>query len=412
MLGSLYSGISGLKANTNAMSVIGDNIANVETTGFKSSRVQFANIFNATLGHSKMQIGRGVTMSGVNANWSSGTIENTSSVTDLAVNGPGMFIVKDSFTGEQFYTRAGQFEFNKDNQLVSPDGLLVQGYAAQGDGTSGVMGPITMPHGTSTPQATTEMSLGLNLNDSAEVDSIYNTTVTAYDSVGSAVEMNFTFTKTATGWDYYVTPSAGTAVSPAQASPNKLAFTVDGKLDLAHCVPAVAAGTDGPVINITGLSGSDLAITWKMLDEGGAPDGSVTGYSSTSIKTSQTQDGFPSGMLQSITVDEEGVFSALYSNGDLRPFAQIAMADFANYSGLAKQGNNLFTSTVASGQPVVATPNTAGIGGIAPSSLEMSNVDLATEFVDLITTQRAFQANSKVITTSDEILAELMNIKR
>lgn len=409
MIGSLYSGISGLKANASAMSVIGDNIANVETTGFKSSRVQFANIFNATIGSSRMQIGRGVTMSGVSSNWSSGTIENTSNITDLAVNGPGMFIVRDSYTGEQFYTRAGQFEFNKDSQLVSPDGLLVQGYAVNQDGTSGVMGPITMPHGTSTPQATTEMSIGLNLNNSAEVDSVYSTTVTAYDSIGSAVEMNFTFTRTATGWDYYVTPSVGTA-TPDSTTPNSLTFTTDGELDPANCVPAIT-GT-GPVIDIAGLSGDDLSITWKMLDDTGSSDGSVTGYSSTSIKTSQTQDGYPSGMLQSITVDEEGMFSALYSNGDLRPFAQIAMADFANYGGLAKQSNNLFTSTVASGQPVIATPNTAGIGGIAPSSLEMSNVDLATEFVDLITTQRAFQANSKVITTSDEILSELMNIKR
>ncbi len=403
MIGSLYSGISGLKAQTSAMAVIGDNIANVNTTGFKTSRVEFANVFNATLGQSRMQIGRGVTMSGTAANWNSGTMETTQTVTDLAINGQGMFIVRDPANNGQFYTRAGQFEFDANNLLVNADGLEVQGYAIDAGGNVGALGTIALPNGISTPSATTELTMGLNLDSGAAVGDTYDTTISVFDSLGNSVELNFNFTNTGAGaWDWYVTPSVGTA-TPAAGAPAAMTFDANGVL--------TAPGAN-PTIAVTGLDGNDLAITWTMLDTAGASDGSITGYAGTSVKTAQTQDGYPSGMLQGISVDEDGIFTALYSNGTMSPFAQIAVADFASYAGLAKQGSNLFTSTLASGQPVVTVPNTAGVGAIAPSSLEMSNVDLAQEFVSLITTQRAFQANSKVITTSDEVLSELINIKR
>ncbi len=408
MIGSLYSGISGLKVNTSAMAVIGDNIANVNTTGFKVSRVAFSNVFNAALGQSKMQIGRGVTMSGISSNWNAGTMQNSSNVTDLAINGQGMFIVRDPSDGAQYYTRAGQFEFDRDNYLITSDGLRVQGYPIDTAGNLGSLGAITLPAGMSVPQATTEMSIELNLDSNAVVGDTYDTTVTTYDSLGNAVELTFNYMRTATGWDYYVTPSNGAAI-PASVSPYSLVFNSSGALVPASCSPASA----NPTIAVSGLTpAADMSVTWTYLDTTGATDGSVTGYAATSVKNSQTQNGFPSGMLQGISVDEDGIFTALYSNGTMQSFAQIALADFASYSGLAKQGSNLFTSSLASGQPVITTPNTAGVGAIAPSSLEMSNVDLATEFVELITTQRAFQANSKVITTSDEVLSELINIKR
>jgi flagellar hook protein FlgE len=408
MIGSLYSGISGLKVNTSAMAVIGDNIANVNTTGFKVSRVAFSNVFNAALGQSKMQIGRGVTMSGISSNWNAGTMQNSNNVTDLAINGQGMFIVRDPSDGAQYYTRAGQFEFDRDNYLITSDGLRVQGYPIDTAGNLGSLGAITLPPGMSVPQATTEISIELNLDSNAAVGDTYDTTVTTYDSLGNAVELTFNYTRTATGWDYYVTPSNG-AATPASASPYSLVFNSSGALVPASCSPVSA----NPPIAVSGLTpAADMSVTWTYLDTTGATDGSVTGYAATSVKNSQTQNGFPSGMLQGISVDEDGIFTALYSNGTMQSFAQIALADFASYSGLAKQGSNLFTSSLASGQPVITTPNTAGVGAIAPSSLEMSNVDLATEFVELITTQRAFQANSKVITTSDEVLSELINIKR
>ena len=421
MIGSLYSGISGLKANTSAMSVIGDNIANVHTTGFKSSNVSFSNVFSASMGQSKMQVGRGVTMSGISANWNSGTMETTSTVTDMAINGQGMFIVTDPAGSAQYYTRAGQFEFDNQGYLVNQDDLRVQGYSIDASGNVGALGNITMPAGMAVPSATTELTMGLNLDSGGTT---YDTTVTIYDSLGNPVDLTFTFTRDTTPdfdatpaaveWDYVVTSSnAALTITPASLT---LGFTSAGALDPANSTAATASATglgSGHQISIAGLApAADMDIVWRFLDTSSATDGSVTSYAGNSAKNSQTQDGYPTGMLQGVSVDEDGVFTGLYSNGTMLSFAQVALADFASYSGLLKQGSNLFTSSLASGQAVILAPNQGGVGSIAPSSLEMSNVDLADEFVKLITTQRAFQANSKVITTSDEVLSDLINIKR
>jgi flagellar hook protein FlgE len=221
--------------------------------------------------------------------------------------------------------------------------------------------------------------------------------------------MDVDFTRTATGWDWAVNVSHANPLA-ASASTGYIQFDANGNLDPAASTPANA----NPTIVLTGIdpATSPMTINWNYLDAAGASDGSVTGYSSESSKTAQSQDGYPSGSLQSVSVDEDGYFTGIYSNGSMIPFAQLALADFPSYSGLAKQGGNLYAESLASGQALVGPPNSAGMGSIAPSTLEMSNVDLGTEFVEMITTQRAFQANSKVITTSDEILAELLNIKR
>jgi flagellar hook protein FlgE len=419
MIGALYSGISGLKTNTSALAVIGDNIANVDTTGFKVSKVNFSNVFSAALGQSNLQIGRGVTMGGINANWNSGTVENTNSVTDLAINGQGMFIVVDPNATAQYYTRAGQFEFNNTGHLVNQDGFRVQGYTIDTSGNVGGMTDIEMPQGMSSPSQTTEVTMGLNLDAAGTT---YDTTMTVYDSLGNAHDITFNFVRNTSPtapieWDYYVTSSnTSLTLSPASGSENTLAFTAAGALLPGSCSPAPSAVDDYHTISITGLApASNMTFDWRFLDPDAAAtstDGSVTSYAGDSMKNSQTQDGYPTGMLQGISVDEDGVFTGLYSNGTMLSFAQITLADFAAYSGLMKQGSNLFTSSLASGQPVFLAPSQGGVGAISPNSLEMSNVDLATEFVEMITSQRAFQANSKVITTSDEVLAELINIKR
>jgi flagellar hook protein FlgE len=434
MIGSLYSGISGLKANTSALAVIGDNIANVNTTGFKVSKVSFSNVFNAAMGQSNLQIGRGVTMGGINANWNTGTLETTDNATDLAINGQGMFVVTDPAGTAQYYTRAGQFEFDNKGYLVTQDGFRVQGYAIDLNGNVGGMTDIAKPDGMSAPAATTELTMGLNL-DAAGTN--YETTITVYDSLGNPQDLTFNFDKdttyagTGTQWNYYVTSSnTNLSITPAydpSATPpvdtrNTLAFDDSGVLDPTNCDPVPGAVDDYHTIEITGLSpatdmttANGTALSWRFLDPDAATatsDGSVTSYAGSSVKNSQYQNGYPTGMLQGISVDEDGVFTGLYSNGTMIPFSQITLADFASYEGLMKQGSNLFTSSLDSGNPIYLTPNQGGVGAIAPSSLEMSNVDLASEFVDLITSQRAFQANSKVITTSDEILSDLINIKR
>jgi len=424
MIGSLYSGISGLKANTSAMAVIGDNIANVDTTGFKTSRVSFANIFSATLGQSSMQIGRGVTLNGVNPQWSSGSLENTSSATDLSINGTGMYVVNDPNDGISYYTRAGQFDWDKDGNLVTPDGFEVQGYNIDQDGVYSRIETITLPNGSSEPHPTSEFSFGLNLDNAADDGDTFTSSLTAYDSLGAEVVMDVVFTReidaTASpaldGWTWAV--DVDPTVATTSSSNGYIEFNSDGTLNTTATTASAywdtANGDNNPAIAVSGLSNGadDLTIRWAYLDAAGDSDGSITGYRSESSKTAQSQDGYPSGSLQSISVDEDGYFTGIYSNGSMIPFAQIALADFPSYSGLSKQGSNLYSESLASGQPLIGVANTASLGSIAPSTLEMSNVDLGTEFVEMITTQRAFQASSKVITTSDEILNEMLNIKR
>lgn len=410
MIGSLYSGISGLKANTSAMAVIGDNIANVDTNGFKCSRVSFANIFSSTLSQTNVQIGRGVTLNGVNPQWEAGSLENTTSATDLSVNGAGLFMVSDPSTNINYYTRAGQFEWDNEGNLVNPDGFIVQGYSVDPTtGNIGTIGDITVPNGSSAPNPTSEITFGLNLNSDAAVGDTFTSSITSYDSLGSEAILDVVFERTATAWNWTVDVTHGNGTA-SSASNGTIAFDVNGELDPANCVPASA----NPTIQIDNLAPADSpqTITWTYLDGALDSDGSITGYSSESTKTAQSQNGYPSGSLQSVAVDEDGYFTGIYSNGSMLPFALITLADFASYSGLAKQGSNLYSESLASGQALLGAPNTASLGAIAPSTLEMSNVDMATEFVEMITTQRAYQANSKVITTSDEILQELINIKR
>jgi flagellar hook protein FlgE len=407
MIGSLFTGISGLNANSRAMSVIGDNIANVNTPGFKGSRSSFANILSQSLdGSPNNQIGRGVMMSGVSALWSSGSVENTSNNTDLSINGQGLFVVNDA-AGTTYYTRAGEFSFDKDGNLVNPDGFFVQGYQTDASGALGAIGNITIPAGTTPAQATSEFSLGINLNAGAASGDQYTSTLSVYDSLGNEIPLELTFTKTANPneWDWEATvPTSFVGAGNEIVGSNTLTFNPDGTLP---------NGVDPTIsIPLTNGAAAPLAATWDLFDSTGVTNGDLVQYASDSATTSVSQDGFTSGTLQSVSVDSEGTFSALYTNGTMTPFHQIVLADFPSYQGLAKIGNNLYTETLVSGRPLTGIPGSSGLGAISPNSLEMSNVDLAEEFVKMITTQRAFQANSRVITTSDEILAELMNIKR
>ena len=243
-------------------------------------------------------------------------------------------------------------------------------------------------------------------NLSGGLDSaVYSTAMTTYDSLGGAVTVTFDFTKRdLTTWDWVasVPASVGTCTSSGA-----IEFGSDGELD-----PSGSGGIN-PTINVTGLvSGADdMVVEWAYL-EGSQSNGTITGYASPSSTTFQSQNGYPSGTLQSISVDEEGFVSALYSNGQITPLYQICLADFPSYSGLSKMGENLFAESLLSGQPSPGVAGSGGLGSISPGALEMSNVDLAKEFVKMITTQRAFQANSRVITTSDEILSELISLKR
>jgi flagellar hook protein FlgE len=415
MISSLFAGVSGLNVNSQALTVIGDNIANVNTTGFKGNRSSFSNVLSQSLaGAEANEVGRGVEYWGTTALWSQGSIENTSNPTDMAINGAGFFLLRDN-TNANFYTRAGNFIFDRDGYLINPDGMFVQGYEITGVQPDGslILGNITdinVPgHSTTPPQATTQFTVDVNLDaEAADLDT-YSTTVSVFDSLGNSIPVMLTFGKQAANdWDVSVSVPAGTTAAPGDTSIDITNYTFNGATgDLNN-------GVD-PTISINNLtSGADnLSLTWDLFEDATTQtNGDLTQYAAPSMTTFQTQNGYTAGALRGVSVDEGGVVSGSYSNGQLTPLYQVTLADFPNYYGITKMGGNLYAESRDSGQPMYGPPQTAKLGSISSSSIEMSNVDLAQEFIKMITTQRAFQANSRVITTSDEILAELINIKR
>jgi flagellar hook protein FlgE len=419
MIGSLFAGISGLSANSTAMTVIGDNIANVNTTAFKSNKSSFANVLSQSLGGSATGgIGRGVEFWGVSPSWSQGSIEDTSNATDMAINGKGFFMVEDD-SGSAFYTRAGEFSFDKDGSLVNPDGLYVQGYtvssiAADDTVTLGPIENINVPgESTAPPQATTTSTLDINLDAGAAVNDTYSSTQTIYDSLGNGIPLTLTFTKTATNaWTADVSVPTGIVNDPTtDISITNADLTFDGSGNL------LLPGVD-PSITLTNLNNgaADMsginAINWDLFDSAGTTNGDLLQYAGASTTSFNTQDGYAAGNLRGVSVDEKGFVTGVYSNGQLTPLYQVVLAEFPSYFGLSKMGGNLYAESRASGQAMTGVPLSGSLGSISPSAIEMSNVDLAQEFVKMITTQRAFQANSRVITTSDEILQELISLKR
>jgi flagellar hook protein FlgE len=417
MIGSLFAGMVGLNVNSTSMTVLGDNIANVNTTAFKSNRSSFANILASSLGGSvTSDVGRGVQFQGTTPMWTQGTIENTNNPTDMAINGSGFFVLQDG-DGANFYSRAGEFHFDRNGNLVTLGGLYVQGYEVTGtnpDGSLilGAINHISVPGGSaSPPSATGTVSVDVNLNADAGPASTYQTTLTIYDSLGSAIPMTIAFTKAAAAntWTFDVTLPAGTTTNgngppDIVIDDNTLSFDASGVLQ----------GAADRTIDIINLSNgaNPLSITWDLYDATGVSNGDLTQYAAPSSTSFQTQDGYPSGTLRTVDVDEFGVVTGSYSNGQLTALFQLTMADFPSYYGLTKMGKNLYTESLNSGPALFGTPQSGRLGSISTSSIEMSNVDLAAEFVKMITTQRAFQANSRVITTSDEILNELINLKR
>ena len=497
MLGSLYSGISGLNASSAAMSVIGDNIANVSTTGFKSSSMSFSSMFSQSLGEATANAaGSGVQVASITENWTSGSFENTGNGTDLAISGKGLFVVEND-NGEQFYTRAGNFSFNSDGDLVNPDGLLVQGYQINDGGGLGALSNINIAgDNTYRNEATENITIGLNLDSSSDVGETYETTITINDSLGNDIPLTMEFIKiegynawaatsaipTGTGSANFGlsvdaqtaaqdvldavnavtdTDPASASIAAAQAEYDAMiaanaatpgtysseeiyaAYAVLDAVRTAALDPAntTAADIEAAVVNVvndldfftlefdsTGtltntadqtialtLTNGAIAsqpITLDLVDGTNTSNGNVTGFPSETMMSSQSQDGYPAGILQSVSVDELGYVTGSYSNGQKINLYRLVLADFPSYQGLSKIGNNLYTASRASGQASIAVVGEGRLGGLTASALELSNVDLAAEFVKMITTQRAYQANSRVISTSDELLTELINIKR
>ena len=413
MIGSLFAGMVGLNVNSTSMTVLGDNISNVNTTAFKSNRSSFANILSSSLaGSVSSDVGRGVQFQGTTPMWTQGTIENTNNPTDMAINGGGFFVLQDS-GGANLYSRAGEFHFDRDGNLMNLGGLFVQGYEVTGTNPDGtlILGAVTninaSGQNTSPPVATSTLSVDVNLNSDTAPLGTYATTTTVYDSLGNAIPLTLTFTKNGPN-DWTAVPTVPPTVAlPGDVSMTfgNLTFDASGNLNAGAGIPQI---TINPLISLA----SPMTINWDVYDAVLASNGSLTQYSSPSGTTFQNQNGYPAGTLRTVDVNDSGVVTGSYSNGQLTPLFQLVMADFPSYYGLTKMGKNLYAESLESGTALLGTPQSGRLGSISTNAVEMSNVDLAAEFVKLITTQRAFQANSRVITTSDEILNELINLKR
>jgi len=411
LVSSLFTGVTGLASNSEAMGVIGDNISNVNTIGFKGSKAVFSDIFSSVLsnGSTTSQLGRGAQLSGTLRSLEQGSFEASNNALDLAIDGAGFFIVNNG-TGN-FYTRAGQFRMNDDGKVQSITGEVLQGSKITAGVASTTTENIDLAGVQSLPQASSTFELGANLNSAATATSTFNSPITIYNSVGDQVLMNVQFTKTTTAnkWTYAITTSKGAITSGASGS---VTFGTNGQLTQIGTGTTVADQTI--VINHSASTpvAETQTLTWDVATEAGASSGKLTGFAASSNNNSVTQNGYSTGSLASINVDATGIIKGLFSNGQTSSLYQVAMADFLAPTGLTRQGSNLFAESATSGQAVIGTAQTGGFGSIIGSSLELSNVDLAEQFVALIQTQQAFQASARMITTTDDLLTEAVNLVR
>ena len=406
ILTSLFTAESGLNTYGNAMSVIGNNVANVGTVGFKSSRAAFADLVSASLGAGSggAQVGLGVFLNDVHTNFSQGSLSNTGNTLDLAIDGNGFFQLRDN-AGAQFYSRAGEFQVNNLGEIVDPSGRNLQGYQASATGViTGAVGNIILSTTVVPPQVTSTATVEANLNAAATPPALafnvanattynFSTGLTVYDSLGAQHQLRMYFVKTAVAntWNLYSQVDGGAATAQTN-----LVFNSSGVL--------TGGGAQAFSLAIAGGAATPQAV---------AMDFSVmTQFGAASSLTDQTQDGFTSGSFQQLSVDPQGQVVAQFTNGLTRVLAQVVLDRFTNPNGLIHSGDNTFTESTESGAPVAGAPTNNGLGRLISGAIEQSNVDLGKEFVDMIITQRAFEANSKAITTSDEMLQVLVNLKR
>lgn len=411
------------------MDVIGNNIANINTVGFKAGAAVFGDIMSQSIagGSGAMQIGRGVGVSAVPTLFGQGSFASTQSATDLAIDGDGFFMVNDA-DDATYYTRAGMFTIDRDEYLVDVNGHRIQGYIYENGVSTNVIGDISLGGVQSDPAATTRVSIGANLNAEAALGETFVSAQTVYDSLGAEHTLTLTFMKTAEPgeWTIGVDMSDLGDATIALPDPCTITFDGDGKLkNAADIAITIDTSVDdlpgGATIGVVGETETSSVINWDLVDSEGAdpviddtdePAETMTGYASPSVNRSLVSNGHSSGELQSLSIGSDGIIKGFFSNGQTADIGQIALARFASPWGLNKMGSNLFAATMNSGDALINKPGTGGLGEISPSSLEMSNTDIAMEFINMITAQRAYQANAKVITTTDQMMSELMNIKR
>ncbi|MFW2356972.1 flagellar hook protein FlgE [Hydrogenophaga sp.] len=403
---AFQQGLSGLNAASRNLDVIGHNIANSNTVGMKSSRAEFAEIYASSVNASGgMATGIGVAVAAVAQSFTQGNISVTGNELDVAINGNGFFELTQP-NGSTAYSRAGMFKLDREGNVVTNDGSNLMGYPtdAQGNRLSFDTQPLNLPTGGPIPaQQTSAITAEFNLDTRADVWNAvtpptplatYGTSLVAYDAQGVEVPVAMAFRKTASNtWTVY---TSGDGTAPTTASPSfSLSFNADGTLDPASITPA-------PTVALTSANGP-FSATLDLSE--------VTQFGTSFAVTNLTQDGYRPGELTSLKIDENGVVTGRYSNGQSRAAGQIALVNFRNSQGLAPGSNGIWQATFASGDPLRGEPGAGNFGALRSGALEDSNVDLTAELVNMMTAQRAYQANAQTIKTQDQVLSTLLNMR-
>jgi flagellar hook protein FlgE len=416
---SFTTALSGLNAASETISVSGNNIANANTIGYKTSTISFSDVFSNSSGlrlngaGTALQFGQGVRITGTPMNLGQGTLTTTDIATNSAIEGNGFFVVANSL-GALNYTRAGDFTVDRVGNLVNPNGLKVQGYAAVNGAipAGSALSSLTVPIGETLPPAvTSEAMFRMNLNSKDLVGTDFHAVTQVYDSKGVGRKLDLVFTKTGDG-AYTVTATvdgtpATLSVNGGAPSAAPASLTFDGNGQLLTPTTSLSIIPDPTALNGAALPAINLRLREPLT---GVLN--LTNYAAVSALAATEQNGLPSGGLVGLaqSLDQNGVLYAVFSNGQRRLLGQIAVATFNSPTSLRRQGNNLYGETVTSGQATYGVPGTGSRGTIVGASLEQSNVDIATEFTNLIVAQRSFQANSRVINTISQTLQDLLQI--
>ena len=424
ILASLYTGVSGITGQGEALSVYGDNIANASTNGFKISRPEFQDVLSkslkGTLGGN--QIGRGVKLAAVTPVFSQGSVLQTDSPTDLAINGDGFFVLRGQ--DGQSYTRNGAFHFDREGKLVNADNYRVLGFLADDAGAiTSKLGEISVDRGVIDAKKTSNVDLFLNLDLRADIRKVFDPTrpeesshfstgVTVYDTAGTAHVVSLCFNKTDDGvWTWRAMAKGeelvnGKSGALVECAVGQLMFDTDGRLKEQKIQRSDFNFNKGALPN------QKISFNFGADKSSGGEGVQVTQYGSSSEAYKTHQDGFTAGTLAGMAFNDDGVLTAMYSNGENLNLCQIAVGKFEAPEGLFKAGQSRFKESRLSGQPTIGSPQTGGRGRISSKTIESSTTDIAQEFVNLMQAQRNFQANSKVVSTADEMLQDVLNLKR
>jgi len=423
-MASFFIPLTGLESDSTALNTIANDLANMNTTAFKGQSANFSDLFYQQIGATgsgdPLQVGAGVQVGNIETAFTQGALNTTGNATDVALNGNGFFIVNNN--GVDDYTRAGTFALDSTGKLISSNGEQVLGYPAAGGvvNQNAPLAPITIPVGqVEQPSATTTLNLTANLNATSPAGTAFPAEITVYDSLGVSHVATVTYTETGVNtWGYSVALPAGDFTSGVSVPvTGSMSFNSSG--NLVSVTPAGGAATPvgtgaGKISQIplafNGLAdgAANLSMKWNLLGSSGTP--TISQVDSASAVSATVQNGYASGEYQSFAIGSDGTVTATYSNGQQQAVGQLALANVANLQGMNLLGNGDYATTLASGTASVGASGTNGLGTVQDGALEESNVNISAEFADLIIAQRAFEANSKAVTTFDTVTEDTINM--